>query len=308
VTVIGPITCRCGLQMRIAEARDACECRCGLWVGGEIVHAAAGAPISGAAFQQGEPWKEREPGIVISDKFGDIMEPIWDASIEVDPAKFSDAASLQRACADAFESSGLRYVGKVEPMASRDLTIDGEIVKRHHVYALVPVGQEDEAVRGVVQFIQHKHGPGRVWAHGDIPIGPLKRRSDAGHRGAEVGGILHVVMGCYYFHRPFSMREQGGALYIDTKHGPIKVTADPTLRPDEIAFAQPGAGQADYHLPAAGGWKLPEGCSPARVAYREPIRQFKVDLGRPDGFDQRQVDAARTALLAPASPRYPRSR
>lgn len=29
---------------------------------------------------------------------------------------------------------------------------------------------------------------------------------------------------------------------------------------------------------------------------------------RPDGFDQRQVDAARAALLAPALPRYPRTR
>lgn len=27
---------------------------------------------------------------------------------------------------------------------------------------------------------------------------------------------------------------------------------------------------------------------------------------RPDGFDQRQVDAAKAALLAPAPPRYPR--
>lgn len=29
---------------------------------------------------------------------------------------------------------------------------------------------------------------------------------------------------------------------------------------------------------------------------------------RPDGFDQRQVDAARAALLASAPPRYPRTR
>lgn len=61
-------------------------------------------------------------------------------------------------------------------------------------------------MRGVVQFIARKHGPGRLWSHGGVPIGPLQRRDQDGYRGMQVGGVLHVVMGCYYYHKPDECR------------------------------------------------------------------------------------------------------
>lgn len=206
----GAPACRCGLAMRVAAVRDAWECRCGVWLDVDSVYAVrlADAPIPDDAYHQGEPWKEPEPGIVISDKFGDIGERCWE-TLDIDPARFPAPEAWQRLCADAFECSGLQYVGPsirtrdIQPSMGRTLVMeDGEEVPRRSIYALVPVGKEAEAIRGIVQAIRGMHGPGRLWAHGDIPIGPLKKRAQAGWRGAEVGGVLHVVLGCYYFHKP----------------------------------------------------------------------------------------------------------
>lgn len=122
----------------------------------------------------------------------------------------------------------------------------------------------------------------------------------------------------------YRLREQGGALYIDTEHGPIKVTADPTLRVDEIRLdngvgvfhiepdppdlAERQAARVAEHQRREAGY-MPLKSAPsipaAPAALGRPIPGIDT---RPDGFDQHQVDAARAAMLAPAPPRYPRSR
>lgn len=211
-----PVPCRCGLTMRLASDRDAMECRCGLWVAFDAWIAAGDRlPIPPEAFQQGEPWKEPSAGLRVSDSFGDIGIG-WEV-IDVDPARGPAPPDWQRMCADAFECSGLRYVGPVlrtedfkqPPRAphrtGRVLLLEnGDELKRHAVYALVPLGQEREAVAAIVRFIRDKHGTGKLWAHGDVPIGPLKKRDSGGWRGAEIGGVLHAVLGCYYFHQPIN--------------------------------------------------------------------------------------------------------
>jgi hypothetical protein len=172
-----------------------------------------------------------------------------------------------------------------------------------------------------------------------------------------------------------------GALYVDTKHGPVKVTADPTVPRDEVRFehtilsADLDAMLAEYErtrpgprppidfaklqkAPAQPGrqWVEPVVYEPGSkqrdaftqavsraVAVQDLAQQGHITLEearslmqapqtpvrldnevmtategdmscfdppprRPDGFDQRQVDVARAALLAPAPPRYPRTR
>lgn len=80
---------------------------------------------------------------------------------------------------------------------------------------------------------------------------------------------------------------------VDTAHGPIKITADPTPNLESVDDTmRPRRGPFDYDVPDYSG------------ILKEPYEQ----PARPDGFDQRQVDAARAALLAPAPPRYPRIR
>jgi len=142
----------------------------------------------------------------------------------------------------------------------------------------------------------------------------------------------------------FRMCEQDGALYVDTKDGPIKVTADPTVRSDEVRFAQPApipesviAARDELvrrtheamGIPADVFRGVDRSATPAKLsgatlqksAPATPSKQWVTPLvyedrpelelaplRRPDGFDQRQVDAARAALLAPAPPRYPRAR
>lgn len=205
MTAVGPVTCRCGLSMRPAAERDAWECRCGLSLNCEAAYGAhhAGQPIPDAAFHQGEPWQEREPGLRVSDRWSDIGDLSW-STVEIDPARFPAPEVWQRLCANAFECSGLRYVGKPKHSAST-LTLDsGESLQRHRVYALVPLGQEAEGVAAIVRFIRRKHGTGKLWAHGDVPIGPLKKREQSGWRGAELSGVLHVVLGCYYYHKPIN--------------------------------------------------------------------------------------------------------
>lgn len=200
-----PITCRCGRTMRIAVMRDAYECRCGLWLGGDVVYAAqhSSKPILPEAFQQGEPWPEPAPGLRVSDNFSDIGIG-WEV-LDIEPARGPAPLEWQRMCADAFECSGLRYIHAVKNGA-RTLALPetGDELSRHAVYALVPLGQEREAVTAIVRFIRDKHGSGKLWTHGDIPIGPLKKRTQAGWRGTELGGVLHVVMGCYYYHKPIN--------------------------------------------------------------------------------------------------------
>lgn len=419
------------------------------------------------------------PGLRITDVFADIVTCAAedDPYLDVDPLKFADKAVLLSMCAGAIASSGLCFVHAVKDGA-RCLTVDGEDLQRQRVYALVPLGQEAEAVRGVVQFIARKHGPGRLWTHGGVPIGPLKRRDQDGYRGMQVGGVLHVVMGCYYYHRaegpatradikpgdavrwwpdghdgagqavsdryidgtvtaqsplcikvtgshgfteripggwrlpavggvvdtsvspgtiqrlnqverrpyapgekmtdrhpdsviaqvveetiekwiahlatPIAVRgpyaplpapsepafrlfEQDGALYVDTKAGPVKITADPTLRlnevrldngvgvfhiePDPPDLAQRQAARVAERMAKEGAlciepWMKPAPVAPELLAQRDRMvtESYErcglpaVPAGRPDGFDQHQVDAARAALLAPATPRYPRPR
>lgn len=214
MTAMSPPACRCGLKMRPCEMTDAWECRCGMRLNAEAAFLAhdRGQSIPDDAWQQSEPWKEPDPGIRISTKYGDISAPCWEY-LEVDPARFPSPPEWQRMCADAFECSGLRYVGKARRTRDIQLNLgrtlileDGEELHRCSIYALVPLGQEADAVRGVVQAIRGMHGPGRLWAHGDVPIGPPKRRGQGGWRGAEVGGVLHVVLGCYYFHKPDAPR------------------------------------------------------------------------------------------------------
>lgn len=63
-------------------------------------------------------------------------------------------------------------------------------------------------------------------------------------------------------------------------------------------------------------WMKPAPVAPELLAQRDRMMRESYErcgipmapAPRPDGFDQRQVDAARAALLAPAPPRYPRSR
>lgn len=168
--------------------------------------------VQESAFQQGEPWADPAPGLRVSDRWLDVAEPCWETTcIPVEGCANQNA--LEVACADAFEGSGLRYVGRYadKPIAGRTLILEsGEELARHCVYALVPVGSEADAVRGIVQFIHRKHGPGLLWAHGQVPIGYLKKYTDEGYRGGMVGGVPHAVLGCYYFHKAI------GAKAMDT--------------------------------------------------------------------------------------------
>jgi hypothetical protein len=97
----------------------------------------------------------------------------------------------------------------------------------------------------------------------------------------------------------FRLFNQDGSLYVDTKHGPIKVTADPSVETPRIITTCPGY-NGMFHIPVRFD--------------NEVMAAVEGDVGcfdppaRPDGFDQRQVDAARAALLAPVPPRYPRNR
>lgn len=126
----------------------------------------------------------------------------------------------------------------------------------------------------------------------------------------------------------FRLFEQDGALFVDTQAGPIKITADPTLRPNEIAFVQPVAGEAFRGVDRSATPEKLSGAVLQKSAPAQPGKQwvapvicehpgynavFQIDpdpppTTRPDGFDQRQVDACKAALLAPAPPRYPRTR
>lgn len=191
---MAPPACRCGLTMRPCDMTDAWKCRCGMTLDAEAAYAArrAGQPMPDAAFQQGEPWKEPAPGLRVSNDFADIGPLFWEHTV-LNPSVI-DPAALARACADAFECSGLRYVAQV--VHGRRLEIDGETLTRRRMYAVAPLGQEAAAIRGIVQAIRGIDGPGRLWARGDAPVEPW------GHRGGELGGVMHVVLACYYFHQP----------------------------------------------------------------------------------------------------------
>jgi hypothetical protein len=195
--IVVPV-CRCGLQMRLSPVRDACECRCGLWVDAETIIMAPGAPLPDTAFQQGEPHAEREPGIVLSNIFADIVGDGWDAAL-IEADKVPEEAALQRACANAFECSGLRYAGAPTTWA-RGLVVDGETLERRRFYALAPVDKVAVAIRDMVQGLLLMHGPGRLWAHGKTPVEPF-RNGDV-LRGAVIAGVPHIILRCYYFHRP----------------------------------------------------------------------------------------------------------
>ena len=129
----------------------------------------------------------------VSDQYIDLAK-LWWEPIEIDPSRFPTPEEWQRLCADAFECSGLRYMGKPKHAAPNLFLDTGEELRRHRVYALVPI----------VRFIRNKHGTGKLWAHGDVPIGPLKKRAEAGWRGAELSGVTHVLLGCYYYHKPIN--------------------------------------------------------------------------------------------------------
>jgi hypothetical protein len=97
-------------------------------------------------------------------------------------------------------------------------------------------------------------------------------------------------------HRGTSLGERGFAL------GSL---VDVTVAPGTVVVLHRGAASraAAVHDLAQQGHITSE---QARGLMKAP--QMLEPVGRPDGFDQRQVDAARAALLAPAPRRYPRTR
>jgi hypothetical protein len=133
--------------------------------------------------------------------------------------------------------------------------------------------------------------------------------------GAQVPDLDSALSNAAIAEPAFRLIVKDGALYVDTKHGPVKITVDPdaTVETPRVITTCPGY-NAVFHIDP----------DPADLAQRQAERvvehqrremQERAIRGavhaagaRPDGFDQRQVDAARAVLLAPVPRRYPRAR
>jgi len=219
VSVDQPGECpSCHRLMRVCAYRDGNECRCGLFIAWEALYIAnqrqrALAVTDG---ELGAPWVERDPGLRVTDTFGDIADLSWERTA-VRPDQAANREALSIACANALEGSGLRIVGSADP-GCRTLVlvdergVDAELT-RQRVYAMTPLGEEAKAVREVFRFIRGKHGPGRLWFHtlrvigadgkrDASPIGYHVGRDESEYRGHSIGGVMHVLMGAYYFHAP----------------------------------------------------------------------------------------------------------
>lgn len=198
--------------MRTSAMWDAWECRCGMMLYAQPVYDAlhSGGSIPDDAWKQGEPWQERKPGVLVSNDFADIGTLAWEWT-DIDPSRI-DKNAWQRMCADAFERSGLRYVQSVKPPAGRTLILEsGESLPRNRVYGIAPLGHERDAMLGMVQLIRGLRGPGKLWTHGDMPIAPMMNHATGRHRGAEIGGVMHIVIASYYFHKPDQSKAAGDA-------------------------------------------------------------------------------------------------
>lgn len=167
------------------------------------------------------------------------------------------------------------------------------------------------------------HGP-NGWSSKDGLVGDW--RSCAGALVRRLPGDLPLRPRSPYAPLPatpepaFRLFEQDGALFVDTPSGPVKITTDPTVRPGEVRFVQPAT--VPPELLEQRDRQMREtyercGVDPAKLqksAPAQPGKQWVTPVvyedrpARPDGFDQRAVDAAKAALLAPAPPRYPRAR
>ncbi len=94
---------------------------------------------------------------------------------------------------------------KVSPRGMYQVDEGGNQRRRCKMYALVPSEETTAGVRGIVEAIANAFGPGRWWAlraDGHPPISYLTRRdaSPGMIPNRLVGGVPHVLLGCYYVH------------------------------------------------------------------------------------------------------------
>jgi hypothetical protein len=208
--------------MRMVAHRDAYECRCGMSIDYEAILAAAGAPLPDSAFQQGEPWKEREPASASATT----------SAISPRPAGTTPSKSTRSSSPTSVSPGAIQQLNPVpEEEAGRRL----------------PGGGSSTFTTPWVK------GP-------DLPC--------ASHPRPVQDGVFHIEPD------PPDIAQRQAARVLQRQQ---------EERMRFLATGTPGK-----------QWAVPS------VYEERPTRA--------DGFDQRQVDAARAALLAPASPRYPRSR